>query len=347
MVRSAVVGAPMTDTKAHAADTADAPDAPSPAVAREPDFAPVIRSKIQPPPLRATTLTRQRLIDRLHEATQSRVTLRVAEAGYGKTTLLADFAARSGQRTLWYRLDPTDADAITWTNYLIAACREVRPGFGKSTAALLSQAGAAGPPNHVFVASLIDELGGLGEAPTILVLDDFHAVDSSSEARDIAERIVRDAPPWLHVVISSRRRPAVRFGRLEAMGELAHIGTDDLRFAVEETQGLFADRYNTPLDDDVLRVLDRRTRGWAASLQLFFGSIRNKPASAARSLANLLSGAESPIYDFLAEEVLDNVPDDVEALLVRVSVLDHVVVDHAVELLTAGRRRPSDIEALL
>ncbi len=337
----------MTDTKAHATDTADAPDLPPTIPVHEPDFPPVIRSKIQPPPLRSTTLTRQRLIDRLHEATQSRVTLLVAEAGYGKTTLLADFASRSGQRTLWYRLDPTDGDSITWTNYLIAACREIMPGFGKATAALLSQAGAAGPPNHVFVASLIGELGQLGEAPTILVLDDFHAVDSSSEARDIVERLLRDAPPWLHVVISSRRRPAVRFGRLEAMGELAYISTDELRFGVDETQGLFADRYSTPLDEDVLNTLDRRTRGWAASLQLFFGSIRNKPPSAARTLATLLSGAESPIYDFLAEEVLGNVPDDVEALLIRVSVLDRVVVEHAVQLFAAGQQRLSDVEALL
>lgn len=347
MVRSAVVAAPMTETKAHAADTADGPEPSTNTVARESDFAPVIRSKIQPPPLRSTTLTRQRLIDRLHEATQSRVTLLVAEAGYGKTTLLADFAARSGQRTLWYRLDPTDGDAITWTNYLIAACREIMPGFGKSTAALLSQAGAAGPPDHVFLASLIGELDQLGEAPTLLVLDDFHAVDASPEAREIVVRLVRNAPSWLHFVISSRRRPAAKFGRLDATGELAHITTDDLRFAVDETHDLFAERYNTPLEEDVLHALDRRTRGWAASLQLFFGSIRNKPASAARSLAYLLSGAESPIYDFLAEEVLGNVPDDVEALLVSASILDRVVVEHAAELVATGQQQLSDVEALL
>src|SRR3990172_9010377 len=119
MVRPAAVVAPMTDTtrNVHASDAEDwtattdhqtVPDPPaplpSPDDSYDSDFAPVIRSKIQPPALRSTTLTRQRLIDRLHEATASRVTLIVAEAGYGKTTLLADFAARSGQRTLWYRL---------------------------------------------------------------------------------------------------------------------------------------------------------------------------------------------------------------------------------------------------
>jgi ATP-dependent transcriptional regulator len=350
----------MSDTTRdlHAADTDDLPatadDQPGPHPTEPPparddsyesDFAPVIRSKIQPPALRSTTLTRQRLIDRLHESTASRVTLIVAEAGYGKTTLLADFAARSGQRTLWYRLDPTDGDAITWTNYLIAACREVVPKFGAATTSLLAQVGAAGPPNHVFIASLVDELRHLGEAPTLLVLDDFHAVDASTEAREIVERLLRDAPPWMHFVIATRRRPSLRFGRLEAMGELAQIGTDELRFAVEETEDLFAERYNTPLEGDVLQVVDRRTRGWAASLQLFYGSIRNKPASAARSLANLLSGAESPIYDFLAEEVLANIPADVEAMLVRASILDRLVAEHVAALFDDVGTRPTTAKA--
>ncbi|MEP7378285.1 MAG: BTAD domain-containing putative transcriptional regulator [Chloroflexota bacterium] len=356
MVRSAVVGAPMTDTKAHAADASDLPELPElpelPPIKREqaePDFPPVIRSKIQPPPLRSTTLTRQRLIDRLHEATASRVTLLIAEAGYGKTTLLADFAARSGQRTLWYRLDPTDGDAITWTNYLIAACREVDPSFGTATLSLLKQIGPSGPPNHVIVATLISELRQIREAPTTLVLDDFHTVESNAEAREILERLVRDAPQWLHFVISSRRRPELKLGRLEAMGELAQVGTDELRFAIGETHDLFADRYNTPLDAEVLAVVDRRTRGWAASLQLFFGSIRNRPPSAARSLASVLSGAERPIYDFLAEEVLTNIPTDVEFLIVRASILDRVVPEHALALLdhTAAGASLGDVQSWL
>src|SRR3990172_3666395 len=150
MVRPAVALVPMTDRLRSATPPTQAPEAPAavdlPSGSPQPDIAPVIRSKIQPPPLRATTLTRQRLIDRLHEATASRVTLLVAEAGYGKTTPLADFAARSGPRTLWYRLDSTDADAITWTNYLIAACREIVPEFGGSTSALLAQIATGGPP---------------------------------------------------------------------------------------------------------------------------------------------------------------------------------------------------------
>src|SRR3954468_13969056 len=78
------------------------------------ELGPIIKAKIQPPALRSSTLSRQRLIDKLAEATTHRLTLLIAEAGYGKTTLLADFAARSGLRTMWYRLDSTDADVVEW-----------------------------------------------------------------------------------------------------------------------------------------------------------------------------------------------------------------------------------------
>jgi DNA-binding SARP family transcriptional activator len=315
-------------------------EAPSQELPR-PEIAPVIRSKIQPPALRSTTLTRQRLIDRLHEATASRVTLVVAEAGYGKTTLLADFAARSGQRTLWYRLDSTDADAITWTNYLIAACRELMPDFGRATTALLSQVATGGPPSSAVVAALIDEMNELGAAPTLLVLDDFQAAEANLEARELVGRLVRSAPDWLHVVIASRRRPALQLGRLEAMGELVHIGTEELRFSLSETERLFADRFGTPLDAEVLREVDSRTHGWAASLQLFYGSVRGKPSTAIRALAKSLSGDRHPLYDFLAEEVLSSVPAEMDDFLVRAALLDRVVAENVVALFGDLRPQPS------
>lgn len=305
------------------------------------DRAPVIRSKIQPPPLRSSTLSRQRLLDRLSDAVSSRLTLVVAEAGYGKTTLLADFSARAPFRCLWYRLDPTDADPVTWTNYLIAAVREVDPDFGERTLSLLSQVAPGGPPETAFVASLIGELARLGEAPTVLVLDDFHSVDESPGARAFVSRLLQEAPPWLHVVIASRRRPDLELARLAGMGELVEIRTEDLTFSRVETERLFADAYGVPLEPDVLRFVDSRTRGWAASLQLFHGSIRGRPSSAVRALAKSMSGAASPIYDFLAQEVLNNLPNDLEEFLIRAALLDQVVPSHVIAMFGEGTDVPT------
>ncbi len=296
-------------------------------------LAPVIRSKIQPPPVRSSMLSRQRLLDRLAESTKHRLTLLVAEAGYGKTTLLADFSARSSGRVLWFKLDITDADVVTWANYLVAAVREAEPDFGQSTLSLLSEMATGTPPRPVIVGTLMAELNALTSLPTTLVLDDFHLVDHSPEVNEIIGRLLRDAPSWLHLVISTRRLPELQLGRLAAMGELAELGTDDLRFSMSETEQLFADGYGQPLESDVLAEVDARTQGWAASLQLFYGSIRGRSSSAVRSLARSLSGSASPVYDFLAEEVLANIAPELEDFLLRSALLDLVAVDHAAALL--------------
>jgi DNA-binding SARP family transcriptional activator len=189
----------------------------------------------------------------------------------------------------------------------------------------------------VFIASLLGELPRLGDAPCILVLDDFHAVDDSEDALTLVTRLLKESPPWLRFVISSRRRPSLELARLAGMGEVAEISTDDLRFTGAETELLFADGYGLPLDSDVLRELGTRTRGWAASLQLFHGSIRGRPSGAIRTLAKTLSGASGPIYDFLAQEVLNNLPADLEEFLVRAALLDRIFAPHAAALF--GDRR--------
>jgi DNA-binding SARP family transcriptional activator len=292
----------------------------------------VIRSKIQPPPLRGSTLSRPRLLTRLPTATDKRVTLVTAEAGYGKTTLLTDFSSRSHLRCVWYKLDSTDRDSLTMVSYLIAAAREVRPGFGASTSQLLSRLAGADTPTEAIVSRFLGELEEFKDTPTVLILDDFHTIDESAESCELVSRLIRDAPANFHFVISSRRRPPLALARLAGMGDLAEITTDELRFSRDETQRLFADAYGQPLDADVLTEVDARTEGWAASLQLLYSSIRGRPASAARSLARALSGAASPVYDFLAEEVIGHLSPELEQFLVRSALLDRIIPQRVVAL---------------
>jgi len=306
------------------------------------ELGPIIKSKVQPPALRASTLTRQRLIDQLEEATSHRLTLLIAEAGYGKTTLLGDFARTTNARVVWYRLDSTDAEIVDWVSYLVAAFREVEPGFGHATVDLLGEIRTGGPPKSAFLASLISELGVLEARSTILVVDDFHVVEHIREAAELIGRLVRDAPPWLKVVVSTRRRPDLELGRLAAGGELAEITTDDLRFTRSETDDLFKSAFSMSLDDDVLATLEDRTMGWAASLQLFYGSIRGRARTDIRSIARALSGATSPVYDFLAEEVLGNVDPEIQHLLVRASLLENIGPTEVVALLADDGEAPNE-----
>ncbi|MGZ6377232.1 MAG: AAA family ATPase [Candidatus Limnocylindrales bacterium] len=311
---------------------------------RSVDFQPISRTKITPPLLRRETLTRGRLIDRLRAHTQRRLTLVIAEAGYGKTTLLADYGRSTDVPCLWYKLDPSDGDWVTLANYLVAAFRELRPTFGSATESLLRQMAATEPPRRLVIDTMIAEIARLDDR-ALLILDDFHLVDANADAMEIVERLLREAPPGISMVLASRRRPDLGLARLAAQGEVAELSTDDLRFSRGETDELFSTAYQQPLDPDVLEQVDRRTEGWAASLQLFHSSIRGRSRLEIRAFARTLSGTEGPVYDFLAEEVLRDLTPPLRRFLVRAALLERIVPRLVVALFGDLPEPPSDVVA--
>ncbi|HET7677422.1 MAG TPA: hypothetical protein VFK38_06180, partial [Candidatus Limnocylindrales bacterium] len=298
------------------------------------------RTKITPVPLRPETLRRDRLIDRLREGVNRRLTLVVAEAGYGKTTLLADFSQRGLLRCLWYKLDPTDRDWLSFCDYLVAAGREAHPDFGRNTEALLAQAASLGPTRELVVSTLMAEFAALGDEPTALILDDFHLVDDSADVREITRRLLAEAPETVSLVLLTRRRPSLSLGRLTAQGEVVEIGTDDLRFSREETERLFEEVYHQPLEPEVLDEIDVRTEGWAASLQLLHRSIRGRSKAEIRQFVRALSGTEGRLYDFLAEEVLRELPAPLRDFMVRASILERIVPEYVAAILADGEVPP-------
>lgn len=301
----------------------------------------VIRSKVQPPPVRDSTLERPRLLDWLSQHTEDRVKVIAAEAGYGKTTLLADYAQRTQTRCLWYRLETSDRDWVTFINYLIAAVREVEPSFGNATAGLLAQIAALNPTLEIVVGSLITELEGVASAPTMLILDDFHLVEDGEDVYKILGRLFEWSPLSFTFLISSRRSPELRLARLAAAGEVAQLTTDHLRFSHEETTQLFAVAYGHPLEPDLLGEVEARTEGWGASLQLVYSSIRSRPPADIRIFINSLSGAEGSLYDYLAEEVLSGLPPVLQRTLIHASLLDRVVPGLVLAILSVYGDPPS------
>src|SRR5688500_13723274 len=142
---------------------------------------PIQLAKVQRPSLRDETLERPRLLDWLRAKTTGRVVLLLADAGYGKTTLLADFSRRTRMRTLWYRLDHEDRDWTSILHHLVAAGREHDPGFAPLTANLLAEVGVSGPSRDVVVDTFLRELPGVVEdSGVLLILDDFHLVDDAA-----------------------------------------------------------------------------------------------------------------------------------------------------------------------
>ena len=291
---------------------------------------PLRPGKVQRPYLPDETLQRDRLFDWLDARASRRIFYLIAEAGFGKTTLVADFLRRSRLRTFWYRLDEEDTDGLVFIRYLVAACQAVDTRLLVRSAALLAESSLEPASEAVVLDTLLTEIDSLGEMPSALVLDDFHMVDSVPGICSVVERIIANAPARLKVMVASRRTPALSVAALRARGELAELGREELRFNESETDRLFRDSYRHPLEPDVLHDLQERTDGWAASLQLVKTAVDGRSPGEVRAFVRELSGAEGNLYDYLAEEVVGDLPPELRDFLVRTSILDDIEPDMAV-----------------
>jgi DNA-binding SARP family transcriptional activator len=290
---------------------------------------PIQVAKVQRPALRDETLERPRLLDWLRAKIHGRVVLLLADAGYGKTTLLADYARRTRMRTLWYRLDHDDRDWVTLLHHLIAAGREYDPTFAPATSGLLSEIGVGGPTREAALDTFLRELPSIVTGGAVLIFDDFHLVDDAPDARFVARELVARAPERLTIVFASRRTPTVPLSRLRSVGEVAELDTDALRFDAAETAKLFTETYGRRLDPDVLEDLAIRTEGWIASLQLVQAALRDRSPTEIRRFVRSLNGADRDLYDYLAEEVVGDLPDDLQRFLMDTSILQVVTPELA------------------
>jgi LuxR family maltose regulon positive regulatory protein len=305
---------------------------------------PVQLSKVQAPPLREETLARDRLLEWLSVKIHRRVVLLIAEAGYGKTTLLADFSRRTRLRMLWFRLDRGDRDWVGFLAHLVAAVRIHVPEFGASTSSLLRETATASPSLDTVLDTFLRELGGLPNEPSALVFDDFHLVDDAADVRHVLRELLTRGPERLSYVFASRREPPLRLARLRALGEVAELKTDDLRFDATETERLFRDTYAMRLEPAILAELRRRTEGWAASLQLVRSALHDRDPGQVRAFITSLSGAEGHLYEYLAEEVVGELPAELQQFLMRTSVLE--TVDLTLGPVAAGIDRASTQERI-
>ena len=305
---------------------------------------PVQIGKVQPPLLPAETLERQRLLDWMAAKINSRLVLIVADAGHGKTTLLADWSRRTRFRTLWYRLDETDRDWVVFVNHVVAAGREIDPEFAPNTMSLIRELGAGMGDRAAIVRTLLTEIRAWVTVGTALLLDDYQVVDDVPEIREIVRELLVRGPERLTLVISTRLSPTLPLARLRALGEIAQLSTADLRFDRGEMERLFRETYRHPLEADLLEDLAQTTEGWAATLRLVETAVRGRPRDEIRAVIRSLSGRHGDLHDYLAEEVIGRMPVELQAFLERCALLQVATPQLAA---TAAGVSPLDARRLL
>jgi LuxR family maltose regulon positive regulatory protein len=265
-------------------------------------------------------VARPRLSERLGRGAESALTLVSAPAGFGKTTLLAEWLAvdaADGRSVAWLSLDQRDNDpALFWT-YLVAALITGAPGGGAGALSLLQP---PQPPNEAGLVALLNDLDAISD-DVVLVLDDYHVIDAR-DVQDAMAFLLEHLPPQIHLVIASRTDPPLPLARLRGRGELAEIRAADLRFTPGEAAEYLNEVMGLALTAADVTALEGRTEGWIAALQLAALSMQGREDTAA--FIDGFAGDDRYIVDFLAEEVLQRQPEHVQYFLLQTSILDRL-----------------------
>jgi LuxR family transcriptional regulator, maltose regulon positive regulatory protein len=281
---------------------------------------PLVETKLYIPRSRRNLVTRPRLSQCLSRGLESRLTLISAPAGFGKTTLLAEWLANpeaEDRFAAWVSLEESDSRPASFWTYVITALERVVPGMGTNALALLQSAQA---PVNAVLATVLNELSTVPN-DVDLVLDDYHLVDGPDIQAGMAY-LLEHLPPHVHLVISTRADPALPLARLRARGELVEIRAADLRFRLPEAATYLSEVIGLDLAVDDIAALEGRTEGWIAALQLAARSMQGRD-DVAGFIAGF-AGDDRYIVDYLVEEVLARQPDDVRSFLLRTSVLDRL-----------------------
>src|SRR5712692_3497784 len=199
-----------------------------------------LRTKLLPPRPAPELLSRPRLTERLLANLSQPLTLVTANAGSGKTTLVADFLRTHRGQFIWYQLDHTDAEPFVFLGYITHGIQQVVPGFGKALFSYLQEtAGELAQHPERAVDVLLNEVLERVEQQLILVLDDYHHLGAETAVHNVLDRLLAYLPDVLHVIVISREMPPLSLARLRTQAPLSIIDRSDLLFTDEETQQLF------------------------------------------------------------------------------------------------------------
>src|ERR671917_32883 len=275
----------------------------------------LLKAKLYVPRGRADAVPRPRLYEQLDEGARHELTVVSAPAGFGKTTLLADWSRRSELPVAWVSLDERDDDPVRFFLYLVAAIGTIHEPFGETTRAFLGSLQSQEELEPVLTALSNEIL----EMPRdfVLVLDDYHAIRSETIHHALAF-LLDHSPPPLHLIVAGRTSPPLPLPRLRARGRLTELGTPDLRFTHEEAADFLDRTMGLDLAAERVATLEKGTEGWIAGLQLAahaLGGGEDDPVEA-------LAGSPRHVFDYLADEVLSRQPEDIREFLLRTSVVE-------------------------
>ena len=278
----------------------------------------LLTTKLFIPSPRPERVSRPRLIERLNEGLHRKLTLVSAPAGFGKTTLVSEWAAGCERPVAWLSLDEGDKDPSRFLTYVVGALQTVAGTIGAGVVSILQV--PQPPSTESILTMLLNEINAVPH-DFVLVLDDYHVVDSKPVDHALTF-LLEHLPPQMHVVITTREDPDLPLARLRALDQLTELRAADLRFTPSEAAEFLNQVMNLNLSAEDVTALEDRTEGWIAGLQLAAISMQGQEDIA--SFIQSFTGSHHFIMDYLMEEVLKQQSESVQTFLLRTSILERM-----------------------
>ena len=297
----------------------------------------LLQTKLHIPQSKAGEVIRGTLFEQLGAGLDRRLTLISAPAGFGKTSLLARWLRQLQDQTPvapttayqigWITLDERDNDPSRFLAYLTAA-------FTAALFAAMPQPYDAGVSLEASLIPIVNRLANINQ-PLLLALDDYHVIENQA-IDEALTFLIDNAPPSLHIFITTRVDPLLPLARWRARQQLVELRADQLRFTQAETATLLQEVWQLPMSDADIASLDERTEGWLAALQMVGQSLTNRPASTIPEFIQNFSGSHRFVLDYLVEEVLARQPASIQRFLLHTSILNRLTAPLCNALLRQG-----------
>ncbi len=279
----------------------------------------ITQTKVILPQRRDDIIPRTRLLELLYELLDRKLILVTASAGYGKTTLLVDFSQRVELPVCWYALDSLDNDPERFIAHFIASIQERFPTFGGQSKAALNSTSQSGLDVNRMVSTLVNEVYDDIREHFILILDDFHLVNDNQEVDRFVNLFVQFAGENCHLILSSRTLITLKdLSLMIARSQVGGLSHEELAFTAEEIKSLILRNYRVILPDAEAEALVQETEGWITGLLLSAQTMWQGMTDRAR----LARASGIGLYDYLAQQVLDQQPDEIRRFLLRSSLLE-------------------------
>jgi LuxR family maltose regulon positive regulatory protein len=280
----------------------------------------ILATKLMAPQLKSHVLLRTRLIERLMKARDRKLIVVCADAGYGKTTLLAQFCAKLEPSYVYYNLDPGDNDSARFLIYLIRGFQSRFPGFGKTLPDLIAETREP----EILIGALINEFTSHFKDDFYVLLDDYHCLQRNLEIAKLLDYLLRHIPSNLHLVIASRSRLPLNTHYYEAKGELMMLEKEQLRFTEAEIRTLFNTVHKLRVAEDDIQKVVEHSAGWITAVQLILQKIIARDGEPPDETIRSSLAAGAPVFDYFALEILEDHPPQIQDFLVRSSVLETI-----------------------